>query len=151
MSADNVRRRVTVSGQWQLVAAGAMTGIAAAGLMVSVVTHLNRAAGWHVQGHEPAAAFLGALGIWFFGAGGSVGRGLLGVVAALLAMLLGDLFAVMALMPLPDWGGAPAQLLTLFRWHHWPKLVRYAFGMYLAWYICSAGRAAAELGVSDER
>jgi len=138
---------------WQLSVAGAIAGISAGGFLVAVLTHVSRTWGWHVRVYEPAAALLGALGVWGFSPRRGSKEGLIGMGAALLAMLLGDVFRTMAFTALEDWGEVPQLLLrrfgwrrspqAWFSWRYWPKLLRYAFGLYIGWYLCSAGRAGA--------
>jgi len=118
------------TGTLRLSLAGAFAGIAAGGFLVAVMSFLQTWSGWRLTRCEPAAALLGALG---------------GVAAALFAMLLGDAFRVAATMSLPDWVEIPERLrvslaLVDWRhwWHYWPRLLRYGFGMYAGWYLCSA-------------
>ena len=135
------------SGSWKLSLAGAMVGVAAGGFLVSLLVRLNTLAPigfipygkyWYIITYEPAVALLGALGVWCFSSKGGARVGLLGIFTALLAMVLGDIFRVMASLPPYDWAEVPFGLARLFRCGGWSKLLRYAFGTYTAWYLCSA-------------
>jgi len=133
------------TGTLRLSLAGAFAGIAAGGFLVAVMSFLQTWSGWRLTRCEPAAALLGALGVWCFTPAPGARRALGGVAAALFAMLLGDAFRVAATMSLPDWVEIPERLrvslaLVDWRhwWHYWPRLLRYGFGMYAGWYLCSA-------------
>lgn len=127
--------------RWQLLTAGALAGISAGGFLVSLITHLHQREIIYIGTYEPAAALLGALGVWLFGSRRGAREGLIGIGAALLAMLVGDVFRTMSLTWMDDWGRVPGLLIRRFHWRYWPRLLRYAFGMYIGWYLCSAGRA----------
>ena len=137
---------------WSLCAASAVVGIAAGGFLVLILGRLHLlppflpyvlSSGRYVAAYEVPVALLGALGIWSFTPLRGRWSGLLGVGSALLAMLFGDTLRVMSETSLYDWEETPRALLRLLRWGGWAKLLRYAFGMYVAWYICSSGRARA--------
>ena len=132
----------------RLSMAGALIGVAAGGFLVTVLGHMGSISDWYMGRYqpaaEPAAALLGALGVWCCTPRRGLRTGLLGMAAALLAMLLGDVFRVLAASA-PEWRAVPRELLRSFRWHHWPRLLCYGFGIYLGWYLGSAGhRDAAE-------
>lgn len=138
--------------RWQLVSAGAMAGVAAAVFVASLLAHARVRYGWWVGSYEPVAALLGALGVWCFGTGRGVRAGLIGVAVALIAMLLGDLFMMMADSLAPrDWSHAPLRVLGEFQaGRNWPKLLRYAFGVYIGWHLCAAGRSQPDRLGGDE-
>jgi len=139
---------------WRLSLAGALAGIAAGGLLVSLLTHLGLTRDWYAFGHPPAAeiaaALLGALGVWCFSSGRSVDEGMLGMGAAFLAMLLGDAFRVMAATAVDDWQWVPHELSRSFHWRYWPRLMCYAFGVYIGWYVGTAPRPGGPAGRPDD-
>ncbi|MFO7897523.1 MAG: hypothetical protein R6V58_00510 [Planctomycetota bacterium] len=135
----------------RLTLAGAAAGIAAGGCLVSLMVRAEQITQWRVEAYEPAAALLGALGIWAFGPSDAWERGWLGVGAAIGAMWLGDLLRVLSATPFEEWLGTAGALMRpgsptqrrvaeLFRPHPWIKLLRYGFGAYIGWYAGSAGR-----------
>jgi len=125
-----------------LAVAGAAVGIAAAGMVVSLLSLVEELAQVRLGLHEPLAATLAALGVWRFGPVRGVRAGLLGVAAALTAMLLCDLFRAVGALPVIEWHHVPRQFAALFRLRHWNRLLLYAFGAYVGWHLCSAGRVA---------
>ncbi|MFW6107885.1 MAG: hypothetical protein ACOC70_01670 [bacterium] len=145
----------------RLTLAGAAAGIAAGGCLVSLLVRAEQMTQWRVEAYEPAAALLGALGIWAFGPSDARERGWLGVGAAVGAIWLGDLLRVLSATPLEEWlgtagalmrSGSPAQrrLAELFQPQPWIKLLRYAFGAYIGWYAGSAGREGGRDQPDDE-
>jgi len=141
-------------GGWRLSLAGALVGVAAGGLLVSLLAHLGLLRDWYAFGHPPsgeaAAALLGALGVWCFGPRRSVDSGVLGMGAALGAMLLGDVFRVMAATPLDDWRWIPTEISRSFRWRYWPRLMCYGFGVYIGWFLATAPRPAKRAAQTDD-
>lgn len=159
---DNATETTRRLGAWRLSLAGAFAGIAAGGFLIAATSFLQTWFNWYAGHYEPAAALLGALGVWCFTPKPGVRKGLGGIIAALLAMLLGDTFRVMAAMSLSDWAEIPVRFsVSLMRldwghwWHYWPRLLRYGFGMYVGWYLCSAVSAPAianrPAGKEDDR
>ena len=131
--------------------AGAMAGIAAGGFLVALLTHLHQTRRWYVGSYEPAAALIAALGMWCFNSRGGMRAAAAGLAAALLAMLLGDTFRLMAHTGIDDWAAVPLRLLRrLWRLGSWPKLLRYAFGMYIGGYLGYAGHTTARVAAAVE-
>jgi hypothetical protein len=120
----------------------------AGGFLVAAMEHISRVSGWHVVWYEPAAALLGGLGVWAFSARRDRRTGWIAVAAALAAMLLGELYRGMSAVAFADWISVPGYIMEDafrlrlfgrgapdFDWHVWPKLLRYAFGMFIGWYL----------------
>ncbi|MFA5058962.1 MAG: hypothetical protein WC485_12675 [Opitutaceae bacterium] len=143
-------------GDWRLTAAGAFVGIAAGGLVASVLTHLGNRYEWAAVRCELPAALAATLGIWIFRRGRGVRLGLAGAAAALAAMILGDLFRIAAQSPLFEleshfrvsaaWMILRSWLPRVIRGYlsgmlhaDWMTYLLYAFGMYLGWHVCSSG------------
>ncbi len=129
-------------------AAGALVGIAMGGFLVALLAHIHVRVGWSVGAYEPAAALLGALGAWWFGAQRGARDVWLAMGAALAAMLLGDFFWTLAHTPHGAWWQAAGRMFAelgwrgsdgpLADWTVWPKFLRYGFGLYIGWYVGSA-------------
>jgi uncharacterized membrane protein len=128
---------------WSAALAGAFAGVAGAAFTVSLLTHIYQTRGIYVGNYEPLAAFIGALGVWLASPGRSMRHGVLGLLAALFAMLLGDLFRILALSLVQDMARAPLELLATFRLRLWPRLLRCLFGLYIGWHLGFGGRAGA--------
>lgn len=133
-----------------LVMAGAALGISTGVFLITVFqyagilppfTPIPTSGGSYIEGYELLVALLAASGIWAFCPVEDDASGLLGAGAALAAMLLADVFRTLGSLPPHEWLEAPGRFVKLFVWGYWPKLLRYVFGMYLAWYVCSRGRA----------
>jgi hypothetical protein len=116
---------------WPLILASAAVGVAVGGFATTVITHLWLKTNWTIRAYEPVAAFFGVFSLWTF-----IGRrnritGLVGVAAALGAMLLGDLFRVL----MCKWGSVPFFPPGPLVWPVAEKALRYAFGLYIGWYL----------------
>jgi hypothetical protein len=136
--------------RWHLAVAGLAAGVSLAGFFVALFVRLAHRYYWPVRGYEPVAAFVAALGVWLCAPRRSRWEGLLGGAAALLGMLLGDLFKLMGETWREAWWTVPGRLAGLFHWGNWPKLLLYAFGLYLGWYLGSARRGGEEAGRQGE-
>ena len=106
MSADPPRPTDGRYG-WRLSLAGALVGIAAGGLLVSLLTHLGLMRDWYAFGHPPAAEIAAA-----------------------------------------QW--VPHELSRSFHWRYWPRLMCYAFGVYIGWYLGTAPRPGGPAGRPDD-
>jgi len=148
LSTDRARR-ARGPGDSQISMAGGLAGVAAGGFLVTWLSYLELRTDWFVQAYEPAAALLGALGVYLFSTRHEIKEGLLAMAAALLAMLLGDVFRARLV---GAWTDAPVEVLRSFRVAPWAKGVRYGFGLYVGWYLGSAdlGRPAAGGEVDEE-
>jgi len=133
-----------------LVTAGAALGISSGVFLVTLLqyagilppfTPIPSYDRWYIEGYEPLVAVLAAAGVWAFCPEEDIASGLFGAGAALAGMLLADAFRTLSSLPPPDWLEAPERFVRLFVWGYWPKVLRYVFGMYVAWYVCSRGRA----------
>jgi len=147
---EDASRLPANTGTRLLVAAGAALGVSAGVFLVTVFqyagilppfTPIPRSAGWYIEGYEPLVALLAAAGVWAFCPERDTASGLFGAGAALAGMLLADVFRTLGSLPPPDWLEAPGRFVRLFVWGYWPKTLRYVFGTYAAWYVCSRGRA----------
>jgi len=132
-----------------LLMASAVIGISAAVFLVTVLRRLEVlppfmplpfAEGWYFEGYELPAALLGVAGIWLLCPVRGWTGGLVGAASALAAMLLADTFRAMSYFQPMEWGEAPRWVCRQFAWGGWPKLLRYAFGIYLAGHLCASGR-----------
>ena len=133
-----------------LFMASAVIGIASGVLLVVILRRLERlppfmpmppVGRWYFDGYELLVALLGAMGVCLFCPRRGRINGLVGAGAALVAMLLADTFRAMSYLPPVEWGEAPTWIRRMFAWGRWPKVLRYAFGVYLAGYLCSGGPA----------
>lgn len=147
---EDASRLPTNTGARLLVTAGAALGISSGIFLVTLLqyagilppfTPIPGGGRWYIEGYEPLVALLAAAGIWAFCPEQDTASGLFGAAAALAAMLLADAFRTLSSLPPPDWLEAPGRFVRLFVWGYWPKVLRYIFGMYVAWYVCSRGRA----------
>ena len=118
----------------------ALTGIAIGGFLVSLATQLYLLRGWYIGNYELLAALAAALGVWAFAGARNFTNGLLGAAAALAAMLLGDSFRAMAFNQFLEWSAIPNMLKSQFEAEAWPKVIRYAFGVYIGGYLGYYGR-----------
>ncbi len=132
---------------------GALVGASAGVLLVALLRHygalpppglLRVADHWYIEGYELPVALLTAGAIWLFCPGRGVVHGLAGAGAVLLGMLAADVCRALSHNPPWEWLDAPRWVARSFTWGGWPKTVRYVFGVYLGWYVCSSGRAAPE-------
>ena len=138
------------AGAWSVSLAGAFAGIAAGAFIVSLFAHLYQTRGIFLGNYEPLAAFAGAFGLWAVAPGRGFRYGLLGVAAALCAMLLADILWIRASCVYTawtdrvfrDWPDTLGSLLNSFRFRDWPHFLRYFFGLYIGWHLCFAGRAS---------
>ncbi|MFH1731780.1 MAG: hypothetical protein ABIF82_09035 [Planctomycetota bacterium] len=149
MSEDASRPAID-GGTRLLVTAGAALGISSGVFLVTILqyagmlppfTPIPGCGRWYVEGYEPLVALVAAAGVWAFCPEQDIASGLLGAGSALAGMLLADAFRTLSSLPPPDWLEAPGRFVRLFVWGYWPKALRYAFGVYVAWYVCSRGRA----------
>jgi len=132
--------------------AGAAVGIAAGGFLVSLFFFVVRVPGWQIEAYEPGAALVGGLCIWAFSPSDRARRGLWAFATAVGAMLLGDLLWLLGEIPFEDWLRAARSVVApsdsfimhraapLFRPSPWLKIVRYAFGAYVGWFVGSIAR-----------
>jgi hypothetical protein len=139
---SDVRNQDRAAGELGLCLAAAAAGVALGVFAVAVLALLYRHTMWRVLAYEPIAAFFGALGVALFAARRTRREGIIGMAAACAAMLAGDICSILsrALM-LDDWMFVCDQLGWMFHWSNWPKLIRYGFGIYLAWFLCAGGRS----------
>lgn len=137
----------------RLFVASSMIGIAGGVLLVVILRRLGKlppfmpipvSKGWYIGGYELLVALTGAMGVFVFCARSGRTSGLIGAGAALAAMLLADAFRAMSYLPPEEWGEAPEWVYYMFAWGGWSKVLRYAFGIYLAGHLCSGGRANAK-------
>ena len=128
-------------GLWPLMAAGAFMGMATGGFVASVMVRFLGSGGAFAPTYEGPAALVAGLGVWLFSPQRTVGGAVTGAIAAAAAMLLGDLFRAMSLLDPAGWRTAPVLVAQTFRDGSWTKLVRYAFGVYVGWYLGYHGRA----------
>ncbi len=125
--------------------AGAAAGAALGVFVIAVLSLVQRYTTWRIIAYEPLAAFCAALGVVLFSRQRSRREGLIGSGAALMAMLASDVSLLMAdTLYLTDIVWVPMRWLELFRWGGWLKVLRYGFGVYLAWYLCSGGPRAGQ-------
>ena len=115
--------------------------MATGGFVASVMVRFLGSGGSFAPTYEGPAALVAGMGVWLFCPQRSIGGALAGAGAAVVAMILGDLFRAMSLLDPAGWRVAPALVAASFREGSWTKLVRYAFGAYVGWYLGYHGRA----------
>jgi len=120
--------------------ASAMTGIAVGGFLVSLATQAFLLRGWYIGNYELLAALAAAIGVWSFADRQSPAHCVLGAMAALTAMLLGDAYRAMAFSHFEEWRAIPEIVVSQFNTDALPKLLRYGFGIYMGGYLGYYGR-----------
>jgi hypothetical protein len=119
------------SRHWPLILASAAVGVALGGFATTVLTHVAIRTGWMIRAYEPVAAACGTFSLWTFVQRRDRVTGLVGILAALGAMLLGELFRLM----MNQWADTSVLPPVNAPWLILEKVIRYAFGMYIGWYL----------------
>ena len=147
-----IARPANVKEARLLLMASSVIGIAGGVLLVVILRRLNVlppfmpipiSDGWYIDGYELPVALVGAMGVRVFCPQRGRMIGFVGAGAALAAMLLADTFRAMSYLPPMEWTEAPEWVYLMFAWGGWGKVLRYAFGVYLAGYLCAGERTTA--------
>lgn len=90
--------------------------------------------------YEPLAGLAGGIGIWYAGRAHSVRNGLLGALAALLAIMLVE-FLDLYLLRHEMWSGSLwSDAAERFSPSNWLKWLKIFFGIYIGWFVGYRGR-----------
>jgi hypothetical protein len=133
---------------WQLTAAGVFVGVSAGGFVSIVLSELDARLQLCAVSYDLLAALPAAIAVYFCCPGGRARDGIIGMLAALLAMLAGEALHVLTTVTVLDWPPVLWLMAQEFRSAEWPKLLRYGFGLYLGWHMAYNSRQFLDAGIA---